>query len=262
MATFDLNSSFNSVPESSIIPNYQGHPVVKAKLVDFSTFKPFDAKDVFEQLGAFFIDPDMIVISHSDTPQPIPMHLMTLEALDGAMRQKLKTETQALLGDEHVNVYDDLKIMVENNDEDSAQAMVELLQLCFRSVLEAISCASVKKGALFSCPFSQKPLLFLGCRGLYVSDKAKGAAAVKKMKKAAAKKASPGKPKRDNAPILNPQGKPRRTISDGEEDNQSERSIDDASSQGRKSPYESDWAHSSQSSAQATPVLEPQPLVT
>ena len=101
----------------------------------------------------------MIVIGHSDTPQPIPMHLMTLEALDEAMRQRLKTETQALLGDEHVNVYNDLKIMVENNDGDSA--MVELLQLCFRSVLEAISCASVKKGALFSCPFSQKPFYCL-----------------------------------------------------------------------------------------------------
>ena len=108
-------------------------------------------------------------------------------------------------------------------------------------------------------PFLSKTLLLLGCRGLYISDKAKVAAAVKKMKKAAAKKASPGKPKRDNAPILNPQGKPRRTISDEEEDNQSERSIDDASSQdGGKSPYESDWAHSSQSSAQATPVLGPQ----
>jgi hypothetical protein len=136
--------------------------------------------------------------------------------------------------------------------------MVELLQLCFTSVLEAISCASVKKGALFSSPFTQKPLLLLGYRGLYISDKAKVAAAVKKMKKSAAKAASSGKPKKVNAPSVNPQGKPRRTLSDEEEDNQSEETIEDASSHGGNSPYNSDWAHSSHSSRQATPVLGPQ----
>ena len=57
MATFDLNSSFNSVPDSSIIPNYQRFFVVKAKLVDFSTFKSFDARDVFELLGGFLCGP-------------------------------------------------------------------------------------------------------------------------------------------------------------------------------------------------------------
>jgi len=40
-------------------------------------------------------------------------------------------------------------MMVEANDNDSPQAMVELLQLCFISVLEAISCASVKKELFF-----------------------------------------------------------------------------------------------------------------
>jgi len=151
-----------------------------------------------------------------------------------------------------------LKMMVEANDDDSPQAMVELLQLCFSSVLEAISCASVKKGALFSSPFTQKPLLLLGYRGLYISDKAKVAAAVKKMNKSVAKAASSGKPKKANAPTINPQGKLRRTISDEEEDNQSEATIEDASSHDGNSPYNSDWAHSSQSSRQTTPVLGPQ----
>ena len=260
MATFELDSSFNSLPDSSVIPNYQGHPVVQAKLVDFSVFRPFNSKEVFHQLQTFFEGPDMIVIAHSDSPQPIPMSLMTLEALNEAMMQRLRNETQALLGDEHINVYNDLKMMVEANDDDSPQAMVELLQLCFTSVLQAISVASVKKGALFSSPFTQKPLLLLGYRGLYISDKAKVAAAVKKIKKSAAKAASSGKPKKANAPAINPQGKPRRTISDEEEDNQSEATIEDASSHGDNSPYNSDWAHSSHSSRQATPVLEPQPL--
>ena len=260
MATFELDSSFNSLQDSSVIPNYQGHPVVQAKLVDFSVFRPFNSKEVFQQLQTFFEGPDMIVIAHSDSPQPIPMSLMTLEALNEAMMQRLRNETQALLGDEHINVYNDLKMMVEANDDDSPQAMVELLQLCFTSVLQAISVASVKKGALFSSPFTQKPLLLLGYRGLYISDKAKVAAAVKKIKKSAAKAASSGKPKKANAPAINPQGKPRRTISDEEEDNQSEATIEDASSHGDNSPYNSDWAHSSNSSRQATPVLEPQPL--
>jgi len=258
MATFELDSSFNSLQDSSVIPNYQGHPVVQAKLVDFSVFRPFNSKEVFQQLQTFFEGPDMIVIAHSDSPQPIPMSLMTLEALNEAMMQRLRNETQALLGDEHINVYNDLKMMVEANDDDSPQAMVELLQLCFSSVLEAISCASVKKGALFSSPFTQKPLLLLGYRGLYISDKAKVAAAVKKMNKSVAKAASSGKPKKANAPTINPQGKLRRTISDEEEDNQSEATIEDASSHDGNSPYNSDWAHSSQSSRQTTPVLGPQ----
>ena len=68
-----------------------------------------------------------------------------------------------MLRDEHLNVCNDLKL---------------------RSVLEAISCASVKKGALFSNPFTQTPILLLGGRGLYLSDKAKVAAAIAREKKA------------------------------------------------------------------------------
>ena len=54
------------------------------------------------------------------------------------MIQRLRTETQALLRDEHINMYNDLKALVEAYDEDLAQAMVELQQLCFRDVLSAI----------------------------------------------------------------------------------------------------------------------------
>ena len=267
MATFELETSLNSLPDSTIIPNYEGHTVVQCKIMDFSVLKSFDAKQVFETLTTYFIDSDMLVIAHSDSPQPIPMHQMTLEALDAAMQSRLRSEPQPLLGDEHKNVYDDLKAMVEAGDDSSPQAMVELLQLCFRSVLEAISCASIKKGALYTNPFTQKPILLLGNRGLFITDKARVNAALgreKKAKKAAAKAAkaaTSGKPKKDTAPVLNPQGKPRRTISDDEEEEAqlSEATVDDVSCHGGDgdSPYDSEWERSPRSSARATPVLLP-----
>ena len=266
MATFELESSLNSLPDTTIIPNYEGHSVVQCKLMDFSIFRPLDARQVFETLNTYFTDPEMLVIAHSDSPQPIPMHQMTLEALNAAMLSKLRSEAQPLLGDEHKNVYDDLKAMVEVGDDSSPQAMVELLQLCFRSVLEAIACASIKKGALYTNPFTQKPILLLGNRSLFITDKTRVNAALsreKKAKKAAAmatKATASGKSKRNTAPPLNPQGKPRRTISDDEEEEAqlSEATVDDVSCHGGDgdSPYDSEWERSPRSSARATPVLQ------
>jgi len=123
-----------------------------------------------------------------------------------------------------------------------------------------------KKGALFSNPFTQTPILLLGGRGLYLSDKAKVAAAIareKKAKKPSGKAPASKKAKKNSATTINPQGKPRRTISDDEDEKnqQSEGSIDDVSCHGGDgdSPYDSEWAHSSGSSAPATPVLTKQP---
>ena len=222
-------------------------------------------KVVFDALSSFISSLDMIVIAPSNTPQPVPMHLMTLEALCQAMRRKLRVEAQPLLGDEYVNAFDDLKALVEANNESSEQAMVEIQQLCYRSTLEAISCASVKKGALYLCPFTQKPCLLLGSRGLYLSDKARVSAALARQRKAqkpggkvAAKKSN----ERDSAPTINPQGKPRRTISDGEEEDQtkSNASLEDVSCHegDGDSPYDSEWAHSPRSSNHPTPILGPQ----
>ena len=77
----------------------------------------------------------------------------------------------------------------------------------------------------------------LGSRGLYVTDKARVSAALareKKARKPAAKASTAGKPKKDSAPVINPQGKPRRTIFDNEEeaDQLSEGTIDDVSCHG------------------------------
>jgi len=153
MATFDLESSLNSLPDSTILPNYERHPVVKAKIVDFSVFKTYDA--------------------HSDSPQPIPMHQMTLEALHSAMLSKVTSEAQPLLGGEHKNVYDDLRLWWKLK-------LILHLKLC----LNYFNCALgvfwrqlhapvSKKGALFTNPFTQKPILLLGNRSLFITDKAR-----------------------------------------------------------------------------------------
>ena len=264
MATFDIDSSINSLPDTAVLPCFQGHSVVQAKLLDFGVFKPLGAKLVFEALSSFITSMEMVVIAHSDTSQPVPMHQMTLNDLHQAMRTKLRSEAQPLLGDEHVNVFDDLKAMVEVGDDSSDQAMGELQQLCLRSVLESISCANVKKGALYLCPFTEKPVLLLGSRGLFITDKNKVAAAVAKLnksKKSSGKATAKKSNKKDGKATVNPQGKPRRTISDEEEEELlSNASIPDVSCHGGDgdSPYDSEWAHSPRSSAQATPVLGPQ----
>ena len=265
MATFDLDSLINSLPDTAIIPCFEGHSVVQAKLLEFSTFKPFGPKMVFEALSAFISSSDMIVLAPSNSPQPVSMQQMTLEALCQAMRQKLRVEAQPLLGDEYINAFDDLKALVEANEEASEQAMLEIQQLCFKSTLEAISCSSVKKGALYLCPFTQKPCLLLGCRGLYITDKARVAAALAKNKKAqkpSGKGASKKGNRKDGSTTVNPQGKPRRIISDNEEEEEtkSNASLEDVSCHGGDgdSPYDSEWVHSPRSSNHPTPILGPQ----
>ena len=266
MAAFNLESSINTLPDTSVLPCFQGHPVVQSKLLDFSAFKSLGSKEVYEALSSFITGMDMLVIAHSDTAQPVPMHQMTLEALTQAMRTRLRSEAQALLGDEHVNNFEDLKAMVGSGDETAAQAMVELQQLCLRSVLESLSCASVKKGALFLCPFTQKPVLLLGSRGLFVTDKTRIAAAIakeNKAKKGSGKPAAGKKSKKGGTRTVNPHGKPRRTISDeeGDEDNLSNATVDDVSCHegDGDSPYDSEFLHSPGSSARVTPVLAPLP---
>ena len=264
MATFDLQSSINSLSDTPILPCFQGYSVVQAKLLDFGVFKPLGPNLVFEALSSLITSMDMLVIAPSKTPQPVPMQLMTLEALCQAMRQKLRVEAQPLLGDDYVNAFDDLKALVEANDESSEQAMMEIQQLCFKSTLEAISCASVKKGALYMCPFTQKPCLMLGSRGLFVTDKARVAAAMSKQNKTqklSGKSAAKRSNKKDGKATINPQGKPRRTISDDdEEETKSNVSLEDVSCHGGdgESPYDSEWAHSPRSSNNPTPILAPQ----
>ena len=266
MATFNLETSINALPDTPVLPCYQEHPVVQSKILDFAAFKHLGPREVYAALSSFITSMDMLVIAHSDTAQPVPMHQMTLEALTQAMRTRMRSEAQALLGDEHVNVFEDLKAMVDIGDDSSAQAMVELQQLCLRSVLESLSCASVKKGALFLSPFTQKPLLLLGSRGLFVTDKSRIAAAnakANKAKKASGKAAKKKSSKKSGSKTVNPQGKPRRTISDAEEEdgNLSNTTVDDVSCHGGDgdSPYDSEWAHSQHSSTHATPILASQP---
>ena len=93
-----LISTFNVLPDSTILPNYAGHSVVQAKLLDFSNFRPLDAKQVYTAFSSFLTDLDMVVIAHNDSLQPVPMHQMTLEALHQAVMNKLRSESSALLG--------------------------------------------------------------------------------------------------------------------------------------------------------------------
>ena len=123
MATFNLESSFKALPDIPVFPCYEGHPVVQSKILDFSAFKPLGPREVYEALSSFITTRDMLVIVHSDTAQPVSMHQLTLEALTLAMRTRLRSEAQALLGDEHMNVFEDLKTIVHSGDESAAQAM-------------------------------------------------------------------------------------------------------------------------------------------
>ena len=71
---------------------------MQAELLDFSTFRPSDAKQDYTALSSFLTGLDMVVIVHSDSLQPVPMHQMTLEALHQAVMNKLRSESSALLG--------------------------------------------------------------------------------------------------------------------------------------------------------------------
>ena len=53
MAAFNLESLINTLPDTSVLPCFQGHPVVQSKLLDFSAFKSLGSKEVYEALSSF-----------------------------------------------------------------------------------------------------------------------------------------------------------------------------------------------------------------
>jgi len=106
------------------------------------------------------------------------------------------------LGNDNLNLLNDFKAVIEANNEGSAAAMEGILDLSYNCILEAIATRTVKKGALYLCPFAQRPVLLLGSRSLFFTDKGRIGAAEASIKKAA-KKASAGErsrlPKDDSA---------------------------------------------------------------
>ena len=271
MATFSLETSVNTLPDTPILPNFVDHPVVLAKLIDFSIFKDLDSREVVNTLKTYFNSMDMLVIACSESPQPVPLQQMTLEALEFAMTFTVKSEPQALLGDDNINSFNDFKAAIEANDEESASAMEEILNLSYNCILEAIATRSVKKGALYQCPFAQRPVLLLGNRSLYFTDKGRVRAAEARAKKAARKCAAEkrsGQPKDDSA--FQPGTKASNQKQSAPTDNEgyaSNQSIEDVSCHGGDgdSPYPSEWEGNSQHSAPATPEFrkeEPPGLIS
>ena len=129
MATFSLETSVNTLPDTPILPNFLDHPVVLAKLIDFSIFRDLDSREVVNTLKAYFNSKDMIVIACSESPQPVPLQQMTLEALEVAMTFTVKSEPQSLLGDGNLNLFNEYKAVIEANDEGSSAAMEEILNV-------------------------------------------------------------------------------------------------------------------------------------
>ena len=262
MATFDLESSVNALPDTPIIPNFPGHPVVKAKILEFSMFKGFEPIDIKDKLLQYFNSSNMIVIKHTDTPQPVPIQLMTLEDLVNAISQKLKSEPQAILGDKDMNSLENLTAKVNAQDEESASAMEDLQLLAYGCVIDAIAARVIKRGALYLNPFTQKPVLLLGNRGLFITDKQRVAAAEARQRKAelrSAKSAKSGLPK-DDAAYTKKSSKKKAAKED--QGAQSAGSLDDVSCHGGdgSSPYSSEWERASRNSGPSTPILVPSHL--
>ena len=259
MATFDLQSSVNALPDTPIIPNYPGHPVVKAKILEFSMFKGFEPVDIKDQLLQYFNSSNMLVIKHTDTPQPVPIQLMTLDDWVSAISQKLKSEPQAIVGDKDINTLELITAKVNAQDEESASAMEDLQLMAYGCVIDAMASRIIKRGALYLNPFTQKPVLLLGNRGLFISDKQKIAAAEARQRKAelrSAKAAKSGRPKDDSAHRKRPSKQRPATEDQGA---QSAGSLDDVSCHGGdgSSPYSSEWERASRNSLPSTPILIP-----
>ena len=256
MATFNLETSVNALPDTPILPNFPGHPVVKAKILDFSMFKGFEPLDIKDKLTHYFSSCNMIVIKHTETPQPVPINLMTLDDLVGAITQKLKSEHQPIVGDKDINALENVVARVNAQDDQSASAMEDLQLLAYGCVIDAMAARIIKRGALYLNPFTQKPVLLLGNRGLFLSDKQRVAAAEAREKKAllkSKKSSKTGKPKDDNLH----QKKSSKGSAKDDREAHSAGSLDDASvHEGGSSPYSSEWERASGRSV--TPVLAPQ----
>ena len=92
---------------------------------------------------------------------------MTFEALIPAMTSKVRSETQTLVGDENMNSFCSTRARVEADDGQSSYVIGDLLQLSFICISESIATRVVKKGALYTNPFTQKLVLLLGTEGYF-----------------------------------------------------------------------------------------------
>ena len=247
MATLSLETSVNALQDTPILPNFQDHPTVQAKLLDFSGFKDMNKDELVSALQDIISAEDMVVIAPSDSPQPVPIHQMTVESLCLALTTKKGSEVSALVSDESMNAFNNIKARIDRDDQHSPEAVVDLQKLAFSLTLEAVVTRVVKKSALYHNPFTQKPILLLGNRGLYFTDKAKINAAEARARKAslrASKAAAKGNPKDDTA--NQPLQEPRKRQMSGDELSEEE----DLSCHGGdgSSPYSSEWEHSDEDS--------------
>jgi len=247
MATFSLESSVNALPDTTILPNFQDHPTVQAKLLDFSGFRDMNKDELVSALQNIVTAEDMVVIAASDSPQPVPIHQMTVESLCLALTTKKGTEVSALVSDESLNAFNNIKARVDRDDENSSEAVVDLQKLAFSLVLEAVVTRVVKKSALYHNPFTQKPVLLLGNRGLYFTDKAKINAAEARARKAtlrASKSTARGNLK-DDSMAHSLQDSRKRQASEDELSGQEDFSCHGGDG---SSPYSSEWERSASDS--------------
>jgi len=247
MATFSLESSVNALQDTPILPNFQDHPTVQAKLLDFSSFKDMNKDELVSALQNIITAEDMVVIAASDSPQPVPIHQMTVESLCLALTTKKGSEVSALVSDESLNAFNNIKSRIDRDDEHSAEAVVDLQKLAFSVTLEAVVTRVVKKSALYHNPFTQRPILLLGNRGLYFTDKAKINAAEARARKAslrASKAAAKGNPKDDFVDQPS-QDIRKRHVSDDELSAEEDLSCHGGDG---SSPYSSEWEHSAEDS--------------
>ena len=122
MATLSLETSVNALQDTPILPNFQDHPTVQAKILDFSGLKDMNKDELVSALQDIISAEDMVVIAPSDSPQ---------QSLCLELTTKKGSEVSALVSDESMNAYNSIKARIDRDDEHSPEAVVDLQKLAF-----------------------------------------------------------------------------------------------------------------------------------
>jgi len=189
MSSLDLKTSFYALPDTPVVPRFQDHPVVQAKLFRVSDFGDFDRVEMEAALADIIPSKDNLVIYKVDNTAPVPITDMSLLMLAKVVLEKPRSETASIVPEGQLNAFNALlgdcqgaNAAVNRSNEAAVHDYV------YANTLEAISYKVIKEFVLYTCPFTQKLMALMGNRGLYTTDKQRCDNVQAKMDKAAAVK--------------------------------------------------------------------------
>ena len=187
MAQNSLETSWQKVPETSVLPYFADFPVVRGKKFSFGDFGKVTYEQMLSALPAIVGAKENIVLHLGNGQNPVPYVKLDLDELFSLVTSKVRSESSSLVPEGNYNMFADMVATAKDEGPEQAKNIENVHDFVYVSFLEAVAAKVIKNFYKITNPFSGEPLILLGNRKLFTEDKNKREAAEKRLVKKAEK---------------------------------------------------------------------------